>query len=104
MNLKTKLEGKESHWIRIHFPDTSFLTGRLQHVGSDFIQIECYGRDDANPQDQSSYTQHLIPTGLIKMITIEATSFVEAERRRLEYIAQNASGSHDEWPEMENLR
>ena len=71
MNLKTKLEGKEGQWIRIHFPDTTFLTGRLQHVGSDFIQIECYGRDDANPQDQSSYTQHLIPTGLIKMITIE---------------------------------
>lgn len=105
MNIKTKLESKEGKWVRIHFPDSSFLTGRLMHTGSDFIQIECYGRDDANPNDPNSYTQHLIPLALVKLITIEATSFVDAERRRLEYITKNSSSSGDEWgnslPELE---
>ncbi len=82
-----------------------FLTGRLQHVGSDFIQLECYGRDDANPNDQNSYTQHLIPLSLVKLITTEATSFVEAERRRLEYMTKHASYANDDWgssvPELE---
>jgi hypothetical protein len=104
MNLKTKLESKEGKWIRVHFPDSSFLTGRLIHIGSDFVQIECYGRDDANPSDPNSYTQHLVPLSLVKLITIEATSFVDAERRRLEYITKN-SYSGDEWgnsmPELE---
>lgn len=98
MNLKTKLESKEGKWIRVHFPDSSFLTGRLQHVGADFIQLECYGRDDANPTDSNSYSQHLIPLPLVKLITVEASSFVEAERRRLEYITKNTSSfTSDDW-------
>ncbi len=105
MNLKTKLESKEAKWVRVHFPDSSFLTGRLQLVGSDFIQLECYGRDDAAPNDPNSYTQHLIPLTLVKLVTIEATSFIEAERRRLEYITQNAvpeeECSFNSMPEIE---
>lgn len=96
MNLKTKLESKEGKWVRIHFPDSSFLTGRLITIGSDFIQLECFGRDDANNSDPNSYTQHLIPLNLVKLITVEASSFLEAERRRLEYIAKKSSSSLDE--------
>ena len=93
MNLKTKLESKEGKWVRIHFPDSSFLTGLLMHMGSDFLQLECYGRDDNNVIDANIYTQHLIPLHLVKLITIESSSFIEAERRRLEYVSRN-SGSY----------
>ncbi|MDX1920739.1 MAG: hypothetical protein SFU25_08420 [Candidatus Caenarcaniphilales bacterium] len=97
MNLRTKLESKEGKWVRVHFPDSSYLTGRLQTVGSDFVQLECYGRDDANLNDPNSYTQHLIPLSLVKLITVEASSFIEAERRRLEYVSKNSSAYNDEY-------
>jgi hypothetical protein len=89
MNLKTKLESKEGKWVRVHFPDSSYLTGKLQMVGSDFIQLECYGKDEASNNENNSYTQHVIPLHLVKLITVEASSFIEAERRRLEFITKN---------------
>ncbi|MDX1918971.1 MAG: hypothetical protein SFT81_07545 [Candidatus Caenarcaniphilales bacterium] len=103
MNLRTRLESKESQWIRVHFPDSSYITGRLQHVGSDFIQLECFGREDASPSEPA-YSQHIIPLGLIKFFTIETSTFLEAERRRLEFISQNTKIS-EHWannlPELE---
>ncbi|MDJ0625469.1 MAG: hypothetical protein QNJ31_03785 [Candidatus Caenarcaniphilales bacterium] len=96
MNIRTKLESKEGKWVRVHFPDSSFLTGRLLAVGSDFVQLECFGKDDASNSESNSYTQHLIPLNLVKLITIEASSFLEAERRRLEYIARKSTSSHNE--------
>ncbi len=86
MNIRTKLESKEGQWIRVHFPDSSYITGRLSSVGSDYLQLECFGRDEANKNDCTAYSQHLIPIPLVKFITLEAPSFVEAERKRLEYI------------------
>ena len=105
MNFKTRLEGKEGKWIRVHFMDTSFFTGILKHVGIDFIEVECYEKSQIqvfNPMkirtdfdkldkqqevDQSMCESHLIPLGLIKFITVEANGFIDAERKRLEYIA-----------------
>ena len=96
MNLKTKLESKEGKWIRVHFPDGTFLTGRLMHIGNDFVQMECYGKDEGSPKDPHSYTQHLIPLSLVKLVTIEASSFLDAERNRLDYITKNSFNLSEE--------
>jgi hypothetical protein len=100
MNLKTRLETKEGKWVRVYFPDSSYITGRLLHVGSDFVQLECYGKDEPVPSDTQAYTQHLIPMHFVKLITVEASSFVEAERRRLEYITKTSNLSAEEWEQL----
>ncbi len=91
MNLRAKLESKEGQWVKIYFPDGTSLTGYLRHVGVDFVQIETYGRDELN----HDYAQHVIPMSFVKFITIEASSFIEAERKRLEYISRKSSSGED---------
>lgn len=103
MNLKTRLENKENKWIRVHFMDSTYFTGVLRHIGADFLELECYGRDETpHGEGSGSYTQHLIPLSLIKFITVEANSFLDAERKRLEYIARNTRWSENcDLPEIE---
>ncbi len=107
MNFKMKLESKEGKWIRIHFIDSSYFTGVLRHIGNDFLELECYGREDSgliNINDQGGgHTQHVIPFSMIKYITVEANVFIEAERKRLEYIAGNTTLSQScRFPDIEN--
>lgn len=104
MNFRTKLEGRENKWLKIHFMDGSSFTGVLRHVGVDFIEIECYDGDPMNKSSDAfhfSYSRHLVPLPLVKFITVEANYFVEAERKRLEYIASKSKVF--EFPETEGV-
>jgi hypothetical protein len=97
MNLRTKLESKEGQWIRIHFADGTQMTGRLQVVGNDFIQVECFSKDEKFQIDTTFYAQHLVPLHLVKFLTIESSQFIEAERMRLEFIAKNTRVIEEDW-------
>jgi len=92
-NLRTKLESKEKKWISVLLLDSTELTGLLKRVGADFIELECYGSPLASEyedvEDETGYSEHLIPLSLVKVITTEA-NFVEAERKRLEYISHKS--------------
>ena len=96
MNLKHRLERLCEHrqWARLHFVDGSALTGRMLRLGHDYVEIETYGEDD-KPGDRN-YSKHLVPISLIKIITVESSTFAEMERKRLAFMAQMESQSAPE--------
>jgi hypothetical protein len=88
MNLKLRLERLcDNHaWVRLHFGDGTSLVGKLFKQGHDYVELETYG--DIDKRASAEYAKHLIPLNLIKYLTIESSSFAEAERRRLDYLSQ----------------
>ncbi|HEY9787584.1 MAG TPA: hypothetical protein V6D17_19505 [Candidatus Obscuribacterales bacterium] len=100
MNLKLRLERlcDSRSWVRLHFADGTSAMGRVLRIGHDYIEIESYGEAD-NPTNRD-YSKHLVPLNLVKMITIESSTFAEAERNRLQYLSQLESNS-ESMPEME---
>lgn len=100
MNLKLRLEKlcDTRAWARLHFADGTTLTGRVLRIGHDYVEIESYGEGD-KPYS-NDYSKHLVPLNLVKFITIESSSFAEAERRRLNYMS-NLESSSDTMPELE---
>jgi len=106
MNLKLRLERLcDSHaWVRLHFADGTSLVGKLFKQGHDYIEMETYG--DIDKRATAEYSKHLIPLNLIKYLTIESTSFADAERKRLDYLAHldqdtDIERNHDGLPELE---
>jgi hypothetical protein len=72
--------------------------------GHDYVEMETYG--DIDKRATAEYSKHLIPLNLIKYLTIESTTFAEAERKRLDYLAhldneQGVEHNHDGLPELE---
>lgn len=102
MNLKMRLERlcEARGWVRLHFADGTALTGRLLRLGHDYLEIECYGDNDK--PTVRDYSKHLIPLSLIKYMTIESSMFGDAERQRLNYMAELES-SPDSLPELEKF-
>lgn len=100
MNLKLRLErlSDARSWVRLYFADSTSVMGRVLRLGNDYVEIESYGEGDK--PSRREYSRHLIPLNLVKMITIESSSFAEAERHRLQYLAQ-AESSHESMPELE---
>ena len=100
MNLKLRLERlcDTRSWVRLHFADGTTLIGRVLRIGHDYVEIESYG--DPEKAYNNDYAKHLVPLNLVKLITIESSSFAEAERRRLNYLAQMESNP-DSMPELE---
>ncbi len=100
LNLKLRLESlcDTRSWVKLHFADGTTLTGRVIRVGHDYVEMESYG--EAESGYQYEYSKHLVPLNLVKFITIESSSFAEAERRRLSYIAELET---DGIPESEKL-
>ena len=88
MNLKMRLERlcDTRSWAKLVFVDGSSLTGRVLRVGHDYLELECYG--DSDRPETRNYAKHLIPLNLVKYITIDSSSFADAERERLNYISQ----------------
>lgn len=88
MNLKTRLERlcDQKHWARLHFTDGTSVAGRMLRLGHDYVEMESYGDDD-KPGDRN-YSKHLVPLQLLKLITVESSSFAEMERQRLQFLAQ----------------
>lgn len=99
MNLKLRLERlcEQRQWARLHFTDGTHLTGRMLRLGHDYVEMESYGDDD-KPGDRN-YSKHIVPIPLLKMITVESSSFAEMERRRLSFLAQMES--QESAPEFE---
>ena len=103
MNLKLRLERLCDYkaWVRLHFADGTSLTGRVIRLGHDYIEVESYG--DAT-KTQPDYSKHFIPLGLIKYLTVESSSFANAERKRLDYLStidHDADANHEGMPELE---
>ena len=88
MNLKLRLERlcDNRSWVRLHFSDGTTLTGRVLRLGHDYVEMESYG--DFDKPTSRDYSKHLIPLALVKLITIESSSFADAERQRLNYLSQ----------------
>jgi len=61
--------------------------------------MESYG-DYEKPQ-MREYAKHLVPLSLVKLITIESSSFAEAERQRLNFQAQSEPSVETTYPEIE---
>lgn len=101
MNLKLRLEklcdGRS--WTRLHFADGTTLTGRVIRIGHDYVEIESFG--DGEKPYKPDYSKHLVPLNLVKFITIESSSFAEAERRRLNYYSEIEESNSDTMPELE---
>lgn len=102
LNLKLRLESlcDSRSWVKLHFADGTILTGRVIRVGHDYVEMESYGETDTPYKYE--YSKHLVPLNLVKFITIESSSFAEAERRRLAYIA-NLESETENVPESERL-
>jgi len=100
MNLKLRLErlGDTKSWARLHFTDGTSVTGRVERIGHDYIEIESYG--DFDHPGRRDYAKHLVPIQVIKYITVESASFADAERQRLNYLAQSEVPA-DSLPEYE---
>jgi len=100
MNLKLRLERlcDTRSWVRLHFSDGTTLTGRVLRLGHDYLEMESYGEYD-KPQNRE-YSKHLVPLALVKLITIESSSFAEAERQRLNFMAKE-EGVESGFPEIE---
>jgi hypothetical protein len=98
MNLKLRLERlcDNRSWVRLHFSDGTTIMGRVLRIGHDYLELESYGDNDK--PGARDYSKHLVPLNLVKFITIESTSFAEAERTRLMYMSE--MDSHDEVPEI----
>jgi len=100
MNLKLRLERlcDNRSWVRLHFSDGTTLTGRVLRLGHDYVEMESYG--DYDKPNARDYSKHLVPLNLVKLITIESSSFAEAERQRLTYLTSVDAGQ-ETFPEME---
>ncbi len=87
MNLKMRLERlcDKKCWTRLHFADGTTLTGRVLRVGMDYIELECYG--EADRPLSCEYSKHLVPLPLVKYITVDSTTFADAERNRLNFLS-----------------
>jgi hypothetical protein len=98
MNLKLRLERlcDNRAWVRLHFADGTTIMGRVLRIGHDYLELESYGDNDK--PGSRDYSKHLVPLNLVKFITIESTSFAEAERNRLNYVSQLESS--EEMPEI----
>ncbi len=101
MNLKLRLEklADARSWVRLHFADGTTVIGRILRIGHDYIELESYG--DTDRPYSRDYSKHLVPMSLVKMLTIESPQFAEAERRRLDYLANSPSADREELPELE---
>jgi hypothetical protein len=101
MNLKLRLERlcDSKSWARLVFADGTALTGRVLRVGHDYLEMECYG--DSDRPGMRNYAKHLVPLNLVKYITVDSTSFADAERNRLNYISEVDISQHDSVPEIE---
>lgn len=88
MNLKLRLERlcDSRSWVRLHFADTTTLTGRVLRIGQDYVEIESYS--DLGKPGARDYSKHLVPMHLVKFLTTESASFAEAERNRLACLAE----------------
>ncbi|MBI2996482.1 MAG: hypothetical protein HYY52_07265 [Candidatus Melainabacteria bacterium] len=88
MNIKSRLErtAENKQWIKVYFHDSSSIVGKVIRVGQDYVELESYEPDD-NPIFRN-FSKNLIPLSFIKMFTVEASNFAEAERKRLEYLNQ----------------
>lgn len=100
MNLKLRLERlcDTRAWVRLHFSDGTTLTGRVLRLGHDYLEMESYG--DFDKPTGRDYSKHLVPLSLVKLITIESSAFAEAERQRLNFMAQSEAGQ-ETYPEIE---
>jgi len=100
MNLKMRLErlADSRSWARLHFSDGTSLTGRVLRIGHDYVEIECYG--SADQPAKRDYSKHLVPLHLVKFLTVDSTSFAEAERQRLNYLSEVDIGE-ESLPEFE---
>lgn len=98
MNLKLRLERlcDNRSWVRLHFSDGTTIIGRVLRIGHDYLELESYGETDA--PGNRDYSKHLVPLNLVKFITIESTTFAEAERNRLMFMVEMESS--DEIPEI----
>ncbi len=104
MNLKLHLERlcDNRSWVRLHFSDGTTLTGRVLRLGHDYLEIESYGDFDKPTGSGRDYSKHLVPLALVKLITIESSSFADAERQRLSYVAQQTEAAAEStYPEIE---
>ncbi len=100
MNLKLRLERlcDNRSWVRLHFSDGTTLTGRVLRLGHDYVEMESYG--DFDKPNGRDYSKHLVPLNLVKLITIESSSFADAERQRLNFMSQ-AESAQESYPEIE---
>lgn len=100
MNLKLRLERlcDSRAWVRLHFQDGTTIIGRVLRLGHDYLEMESYG--DFDKPNGRDYSKHLVPLNLVKLITIESSSFAEAERQRLSFMTQAESGQ-ESYPEIE---
>lgn len=100
MNLKLRLERlcDSRSWVRLHFADGTTITGRVLRIGHDYLELESYG--EADKPGARDYSKHLVPLNLVKFITIESSSFAEAERSRLDYVSK-LDANHDSMPEFD---
>ena len=102
MNLKLRLErlSDSRSWVRLHFSDGTTVTGRVLRLGHDYVEIESYG--DFDKPAGRDYSKHLVPLALVKLITIESSSFADAERQRLNYLTQAETAPETSpYPEIE---
>ncbi|OPZ86292.1 MAG: hypothetical protein BWY75_02192 [bacterium ADurb.Bin425] len=101
MNLRLRLEKlcDSRGWTRLGFADGTAIIGRLLRIGQDYVELETYGDPDKGGVSESEYSRHLIPLGLIKIVTVESPIFAECERRRLNYLSR--LDSNQDAPEME---
>ncbi len=100
MNLKLRLERlcDSRSWVRLHFSDGTTIMGRVLRLGHDYLEMESYG--DFDKPTGRDYSKHLVPLNLVKLITIESSSFAEAERQRLNYASQIET-AQETYPEIE---
>lgn len=100
MNLKLRLERlcDNRSWVRLHFSDGTTIMGRVLSLGHDYLELESYG--DFDKPSGRDYSKHLVPLNLVKLITVECSSFAEAERQRLSYLSQ-IDPIHEVYPEIE---
>ena len=102
MNLKLRLEKlcDARAWVKLSFADGTALVGRLLRIGQDYVELETFGDPEKrySSDHASDYSRHLIPLGLIKLLTVESPAFAEYERRRLDFLSR--LDSHDA-PDLE---
>lgn len=100
MNLKLRLERlcDSRSWVRLHFSDGTTIMGRVLRLGHDYLEMESYG--DFDKPTGRDYSKHLVPLNLVKLITIESSSFAEAERQRLNFMSQ-VETAQETYPEIE---
>jgi hypothetical protein len=101
MNLKIRLEKlcDSRAWVRLHFADGTNITGRVLRVGQDYLEMESFV-DPIKTSSATEYSKHLIPLSLVKLITIESSTFADSERTRLNFLS-SLEASGETLPELE---